>query len=101
MQKKITALVLLVAGGVLAGCATVRQTYAPDGRVAYALNCSGLARGWDKCLAAAGDKCGSAGYDILDRSGELTAAASANRTAGFGAISGERAMVIACKESKM
>ncbi len=38
----------------IAGCATTDKSYAPDGRVAYMLNCSGLARGWDKCFAAAG-----------------------------------------------
>ena len=50
---------LVLAALALVGCATVHQTYAPDGRRAYALNCSGLARGWDKCMDAAG---GSAGY---------------------------------------
>ena len=66
---KRLAFVLLTAS-LLSACATVRETYAPDGRKAYSLNCSGTARGWDKCFNAAGEKCQGAGYDILDRVGE-------------------------------
>jgi hypothetical protein len=85
----------------VAGCATVHQTYAPDGRKAYTLNCSGLARGWDKCMSAAGELCASAGYDILDRSSEDTAVGSAGgNTSGYSAFAAktnERSMLIACK----
>jgi len=49
MMKIFLGLALLA----LAGCATVKETYAPDGRKSYTLNCSGAARGWDKCEAAA------------------------------------------------
>lgn len=86
---------------VLVGCATVKETYAPDGRKAYTLNCSGLARGWDKCFSAAGEICKSAGYDILDRSSEgISVASFGGSSASFGgsaASSNERSMVIACK----
>lgn len=90
---------------VLGACATVKETYAPDGRKAYTLNCSGTARGWDKCYAAAGELCKAAGYDILDRSSEdsafATVAGSANSAGGsVGGSSvktNERSMVIACK----
>jgi len=86
---------------ILGGCATVHQKYAPDGRKAYTLNCSGLARGWDKCLSAAGEICSSSGYDILDRSSEDVALASAggNSSGGsaFAAKTNERSMLVACK----
>jgi hypothetical protein len=89
---------LVLAARALVGCATVHQTYAPDGRRAYALNCSGLARGWDKCMDAAG---GSAGYDVLDRSDEPTSAASfgvrRNSGSGFAASTNERSMLVACR----
>ena len=64
---------LLIAVSVtamLGACATVKETYSSDGRKAYTLNCSGTARGWDKCYSAAGEICKDAGYDILDRSSE-------------------------------
>lgn len=88
--------------GLLTGCATTRTTYAPDGRKAYTLNCSGLARGWDKCFAAAGNICGEKGYDVIDRSDEPASMATAAGSNGsFGASSAhtnERSMVIACKK---
>jgi hypothetical protein len=93
----------LLAGLILGipGCATVHQTYAPDGRKAYTLNCSGLARGWDKCLSAAGEICGTSGYDILDRSSEPTGVfgAGINGSGGsaFAANTQERSMLVACK----
>ncbi len=68
---------------VVSGCASVSESYAPDGRKSYALNCSGNARGWDKCFSKAGELCRTSGYDILDRIGEDN--------------SSERSMVISCK----
>jgi hypothetical protein len=91
---------------MLCACATVRETYAPDGRKAYSLNCSGTARGWDKCYSAAGELCKGAGYDILDRSSEDASFASASGSAnangasasGSAVKTNERSMVIACKK---
>ena len=84
----------------------MRETYAPDGRKAYSLNCSGTARGWDKCYSAAGELCKDAGYDILDRSSEDASLSSvsgnANKTSASVSSSSvktnERSMVIACKK---
>jgi hypothetical protein len=92
---------VMVALLAFSSCATVHETYAPDGRKAYTLNCSGLARGWDKCLSAAGELCGASGYDILDRSDEPTAVfgagASATGASAFAAHTQERSMLVACK----
>ena len=96
MRRMLVPLASLVVIG-LAGCATVHETYAPDGRKAYTLNCSGLARGWDKCMSAAGDLCKGAGYDILDRSDEGMAIASASGSSAFAAQTNERSMLVACK----
>jgi hypothetical protein len=97
----MTRLILLVPLLILAACATERTTYAPDGRKAYTLNCSGIARGWDKCFAAAGNICGAKGYDVIDRSDEPAAVGAASGSGGsysaaYGRTS-ERSMVIACK----
>jgi hypothetical protein len=101
--------VFVAAFSLLTGCATVRESFAPDGRKAYSLNCSGAARGWDKCLTSAGELCGKNGYDILDRSsesmmvGSFGGGASMNRSSGSASSSGfigstsERSMMIACK----
>lgn len=94
----ITVLIYVL---LVSACATVRESYAPDGRKAYALNCSGTARGWDKCLTAAGEKCGSAGYDVLDRSSEesgvVSAVANSQGAVAHASKSNERSMLIACK----
>jgi hypothetical protein len=97
MLRLIRLLPLLLLGA----CATTHQSYAPDGRKAYTLNCSGLARGWDKCFAAAGNICGARGYDVIDRSDEAAAMGMAGGNGGsYGASyarTNERSMVIACK----
>ena len=96
-----TPRIVLLAVFIVTGCATVHETYAPDGRKAYALNCSGLARGWDKCFATAGELCGAKGYDVIDRNGEPVSATSfvANNSgaSGFAGSTFERSMTIACK----
>lgn len=92
-----TILALSLAALTVSGCATVRESYAPDGRKAYALNCSGTARGWDKCLSAAGDKCGAAGYDILDRNSEDAGAVTATNKSLVGVKTAERTMLVSCK----
>jgi len=99
-MKRIMLAVPVVALA-LASCATVKETYSADGRKAYTLNCSGTARGWDKCYASAGEICKAAGYDILDRSSEDVSRASvAGNSSGYGGSAvktNERSMVIACK----
>ncbi len=101
MKKWRAILIAGVGCLIVAGCATTRQSYAPDGRKAYTLNCSGLARGWDKCFSAAGNLCGARGYDVLDRSDESAEMGSVGGNSnGFGgswAKTNERSMVVACK----
>ena len=97
---KTRVMIALIGAVSLCGCATVNKTFAPDGRKAYTLNCSGLARGWDMCFDAAGKICGSAGYDVLDRSDEKSGSAAINNGSAFAAESNERSMMIACKKSK-
>lgn len=94
MKTLIIAAALIA---ITAACASVYETHAPDGRKAYALNCSGMARGWDKCQSSAGNICGESGYDILDRSSEDMAAFGGNGSGFGGGKSNERSMLIACK----
>ncbi|VVE84469.1 hypothetical protein [Pandoraea sputorum] len=89
----------------LGGCATSSQTFAPDGRPAYSINCSGYDRNWGMCFEKAGELCGSAGYDVYDRTAESGwvsgATASANpsgatRSAYAGSTTA-RSILVACK----
>lgn len=81
---------------LLTSCATVSKTYTANGEEAYTLNCSGTARGWDKCLKAAGDLCGAKGYRTLDRTSEDTANAQFTSSGFFATKSNERSMMIVC-----
>jgi hypothetical protein len=92
-----SVIAIFLAAMILSSCATVRESYAPDGRKAYALNCSGAARGWDKCFSAAGEICGPQGYDVLDKNSEGMVAIGGNLQGAFGGKTNERTMLIACK----
>ena len=94
MKKKLLA---IVGCAILASCATVHESYTADGNKAYTLNCSGTARGWDKCLTAAGDLCGKSGYRVLDRASEDGGAIGGSSSGFFGAHTQERSMMIECK----
>lgn len=81
----------------VAGCASVTPTYGPNGRPAFALNCSGLARSWNRCLEAAGEQCGKRGYRVVSANGDTGAVAVANPQAAVGASIIDRTMEIECK----
>ncbi len=61
---------IIVIAGFLAGCATAKTTYLPDGRPGMAIDCSGSALSWDYCYRKAGEICGSLGYDVVAQNGE-------------------------------
>ena len=94
-MKNIITLLFIA---LLTSCATVTSTYTPNGDKGYTLNCSGTARGWDKCYKAAGDLCGVKGYNILDRSDEDVAVAGASAYSFFATKTNERTMLISCKQ---
>ncbi|HGJ5883030.1 hypothetical protein [Arsenophonus sp.] len=58
-------IICLLLSLTLAGCATYKKTYAPDGREAFSIDCSGLASNWGACLSKAGELCSTKGYDML------------------------------------
>lgn len=95
-MKKImvTAGLVLLAGS---GCATSRQTFGPDGRQAFSLNCSGLALSWGACYEKAGSICGARGYDVVSANGESGAVVTANPQSAFGSSVISRSMVVSCK----
>ncbi|EIY9399793.1 hypothetical protein MNO06_001906 [Escherichia coli] len=83
---------------LLSGCATSSKTYAPDGREAYTIDCSGLGGSWGMCLTKAGDLCGSKGYDVLTSAGDKGFIASANPERAFAGNTISRNLLIACKK---
>jgi hypothetical protein len=105
MKRLSLALVLVLLGG----CTVATQSYTPDGRVGYSLNCSGAALTWGNCLTKAGEICKSRGYDVYQKdaqTGQLSMIqgnAYANPNAyqsnvfGFSGTTFSRSMMIACK----
>lgn len=96
-MKLITLLALLA----LVGCASSKTTYLPDGRAGYSLDCSGTARNWGMCYEKAGELCGAAGYDVIQRNGETGEAVGGSASLGGASIYGSslhfRTMMVACK----
>lgn len=120
-MKKVLLILALSSVALLQGCATASQTYLPDGRQGFNLNCSGTMRNWGECQEKAGEICGSRGYDVISHQGEnlgnitsyngsYSANAFANRyqasAMGFGQSSMfstpvvTRTMLIACHAPK-
>jgi hypothetical protein len=101
MRGTITMLALL-----LAGCAPVAQSvYTSDGRQGVSLNCTfdqeRLGAGnWGICYAKAGELCGAAGYDVLQKSDDVSTHSSWGMYGGSADTINQRTMVIACKGGK-
>jgi len=85
----VVFLVLLLTGG----CATSSKTYGPDGREAFVLNCSGLARTWGMCYEEAGKLCGTRGYEVINT---LSAGGAVVGAYGGGSVM-QKNLVIQCK----
>lgn len=62
MIKPILTFISIVS---LFGCATSSQTYLPDGRIGYSINCSGSALNMGMCYEKAAEICKNNGYDIV------------------------------------
>ncbi|MGG1947080.1 hypothetical protein AB1286_20065 [Trinickia sp. NRRL B-1857] len=91
-------LLAVVGAAAVSACASSSSTYAPDGRRAYTLNCSGLARTWGACYNKAGKICGPAGYDVLAGGSESGAIVGAGAPGFMGGTTISRSMLIACKQ---
>ena len=88
---------LLTAALSLLGCATARQTYTPDGRAGYTVDCSGDVLTWSYCYQKAGDLCGTRGYDLLTMVGDPRGAVVTPPTLLTAGAGSARSMLIACK----
>lgn len=83
---------------LLSGCASASKTYGPDGKEAFSINCSGLARNWSMCYEKAGDLCGTRGYEVISQGGDQGTVASVNPYGGLGGSTISRSLLVKCKE---
>ncbi|MGH8123711.1 MAG: hypothetical protein ACREPT_13170 [Rudaea sp.] len=81
----------------MSACAIVNETYMPDGSKGYSISCDGAAVGINVCFEKAGNLCGAAGYDVIDREGQIVpfGVASAN-VATYGAFN-TKSIMVRCK----
>ncbi len=63
--------VLALFAIALTGCATVRPVTLADGSQGHAISCNGAAQSMGACIEKAGEICGTAGYSVLNQSGEV------------------------------
>ena len=69
-RYRVIRVLVLVAAMVLSACATSKQTFDSQGRVAHTISCDGMVLSWADCLDKAGEICGRQGYDLLSVAGE-------------------------------
>ena len=93
----IRIVVLVTLASLLASCGSSTKTFGPDGREAYSLTCSGLARNWGMCLEKAGEICEKRGYDVITATGDQGAVVNFDQSGEFASTTRTRNMVIACK----
>ena len=77
----------------------------PDGSEGYSISCDGSAVGINVCFEKAGETCGSKGYEILSRDGQIIPAGFAtvqNNQAfvSYGAFN-TKSILVQCKESRL
>jgi len=89
--------IYILAVALLAGCATAKPTYGPDGSAAHSLDCSGTARNWGMCYEKAGELCKERGYEILAGGTDAITTAAATRDGFYGGSGFTRNLVIKCK----
>lgn len=83
---------------LLSGCASVSRTYGPDGKEAFVINCSGLARNWGMCYEKAGNLCATKGYEVIGGGSDSGAVASVSPSGGFAGSVISRTLLVKCKD---
>ena len=100
-QEIIRATAMLAAVSLLGACAMAKQTYLPDGSQAYSISCDGAAVGINVCFEKAGQLCGAAGYDLINREGQVVPYGVATASGGqafvnYGSFN-TKSIMIRCK----
>jgi hypothetical protein len=95
---------------LLCGCAISKPMYMPDGKQGYSISCDGSMNSIGKCFEKAGELCGSRGYNIVTKEGEIVpygyagGGFNANQYAANGAYVSQsgafvnRTLMVQCRE---
>jgi hypothetical protein len=104
------AAAVIATGAIsLAGCSTNKQIYTADGQQGQLISCTPAWTGgivgqiadsstsWGTCYEKAGELCGPAGYDILEKTGEAGVYGQGGGNGGFVSTKNNRSMIVKCK----
>jgi hypothetical protein len=97
MKWRLTVCVLV---GMVAGCAsgpTSRQTYLPDGRQGFVIECPGTNQSWGDCYQQAGEVCGGRGYAVVSQVGDQGQRSGAHVYEAWSQSVMTRSLMIACQ----
>ena len=79
---------------------TTESVYAPDGKQAILIDCSGEFSTWGECQGKAGELCQERGYEVIERDTDTGVSSSVSGSGGsiFGSTSTTvtRTMMIRC-----
>lgn len=73
MNNRPLAVTLAICTALLSGCATVEETYAPDGSIALIVDCSTTnvkIMSWGDCQKKAGEICHKRGYRVISQNSD-------------------------------
>jgi len=70
-MKSARVLAVMGLAALVTACASSKPVYLPDGSRGYSISCDGAAVGMNVCFEKAGQLCGSRGYDLLNREGQV------------------------------
>lgn len=88
---------LIAAVAVVAGCATAKTTYTPDGKQGHSITCSGAALSWATCETKAGSLCKERGYTVVSATQDGQPFVFGNANQVVAGTTYNRTMLIACK----
>ena len=71
VTRFVLAAIIMFIWLIIYSCAISNKTYLPDGSEGYSISCDGTAVGINVCFEKAGQICGSRGYDIINREGQI------------------------------
>jgi hypothetical protein len=71
MKNTIKIIVYVLATISITSCAIANKTYLPDGTLGHSISCDGSAVGMNVCFEKAGEICGTKGYKLLNREGQV------------------------------
>jgi hypothetical protein len=104
MRTTTTTIAMLAV--LLAGCAPqVQEVHTASGAKGFTVNCTFDAEklgagNWGICYQKAGELCGAAGYDVIDKSDDRSTHSTWGLYGGSADTINQRVMVVACKGAK-